>query len=66
MENQFWAVGFGLGWTVEKRVWADYDQLLRPVFSLFLKKEKFFDKDQMTKSDPKMTRSKESISPHAN
>ena len=22
-------------WTVEKRGWADYEQLLRPVFSLF-------------------------------
>ena len=34
MENQFWAVGCGLGWT-NKRVWVDYDQLLRSVFSLF-------------------------------
>ena len=35
MKNQFWAVGCGLGWTVKKRVWADYEQLLRPIFSLF-------------------------------
>ena len=35
MKNQFWAVGCGLDWTVKKRGWADYKQLLRPVFSLF-------------------------------
>ena len=35
-----WKINFGL-WAVtwagqwEKRVWADYEQLLRPVFSLF-------------------------------
>ena len=32
MKNQFWAVGSGLGWTVKKKVWAHYEQLLRPVF----------------------------------
>ena len=30
-----WAVGCDLGWTVGKKVWADFEQLLRPVFSLF-------------------------------
>jgi hypothetical protein len=35
MKNQFWAVGCGLGWTVKKKVWADYEQLLRPVFLSF-------------------------------
>ena len=34
MENQFWAVGCGLGWAVGKKVWADYEQLLREVFSI--------------------------------
>jgi hypothetical protein len=32
MKNQFWAGGCGLGWTVKKKVWADYEQLLRPFF----------------------------------
>ena len=32
MKNQFWAVGCRLGWTVKKKVWADYEQLLRPGF----------------------------------
>jgi hypothetical protein len=32
MKNQFWALGCGLGWTVKKKVWADYEQLLRPIF----------------------------------
>jgi hypothetical protein len=33
MTNQFWAVGWaGL---VKKKVWADYEQLLRPVFLSF-------------------------------
>ena len=32
MKNQFWTVGCGLGWTVKKKVWADYEQILRPVF----------------------------------
>ena len=41
MESQFWAVGCGLGWLVGKKVWADYEQLLRPVFSLF-RGQKFF------------------------
>jgi hypothetical protein len=35
MKNQFRALGCGLGWTVEKKVWADYEQLLRPVFLSF-------------------------------
>jgi hypothetical protein len=35
MKNQFWAVGCGLGWTVKKKVWADYEQHLRPVFFKF-------------------------------
>ena len=32
MKNQFWAVGCGLGWTVKKKVWTNYEQLLREVF----------------------------------
>jgi hypothetical protein len=28
-------MGCGLGWTVKKKVWADYEQLLRPVFLSF-------------------------------
>ncbi len=46
MKNQFWAVGCGLGWTVKKKVWADYEQLLRPVFSSFYGQkinQKFFE-----------------------
>ena len=35
IENQFWAVGCGLGWNVGKRVWADYEQLFWAVFSIF-------------------------------
>ena len=35
MRNRFWAVGCGLGWAVLKKVWADYEQLLREVFSTF-------------------------------
>jgi hypothetical protein len=35
MKNQFWAVGCGLGWKVKKKVWADYKQLLKPVFLSF-------------------------------
>ena len=31
-------VGCGLGWTVLKNVWADYEQLLREVFQLFVVK----------------------------
>ena len=42
MKNQFWAVGCGLGQTVEKRGLADYEQLLRPVFSLFRCQKKNF------------------------
>ena len=43
---KIWAVGCGLGWTVLKKVWADYEQLLREVFSTFCgqkKKENFFE-----------------------
>ena len=44
-EMKIWAVGCGLGWTVLKKVWADYEQLLREVFSTFCgqkkKKKKF-------------------------
>ena len=39
MKNQFWAVGCGLGWTEKKKVWADYEQLLRPVFLVFMDKK---------------------------
>ena len=28
-------LGYGLGWTVKKKVWADYEQFLRPVFLSF-------------------------------
>ena len=28
-------LGCGLGWTVKKKVWADYEQLLRPIFLSF-------------------------------
>ena len=42
MKNQFWAVGCGLSWTVGKRVWADYEQLLRPVFHFFSVKKFIF------------------------
>ena len=43
MKNRFWAVGCGLSWAVGKKVWADYEQLLREVFSTFCgqKKKKF-------------------------
>ena len=43
-EMKNWAVGCGLGWTVLKKVWADYEQLLREVISTFCgqKKKKFF------------------------
>ena len=30
MKNQLWAVACGLG--CEKNIWADYEQLLRPIF----------------------------------
>ena len=44
-EMKIWAVGCGLGWTVLKKVWADYEQLLRVCFSTFCgqkkKKKKF-------------------------
>jgi hypothetical protein len=35
MKNRFWAVGCGLGWAVGKKVCADYEQLLREIFSTF-------------------------------
>ena len=37
---KIWAVGCGLGWTVLKKVWADYEQLLREVFSTFCGQKK--------------------------
>ena len=37
---KIWAVGCGLGWTVLKKVWADYEQLLREVFSTFCGQQK--------------------------
>ena len=40
MKNRFWAVGCGLGWAVVKKVWADYEQLLREVFSTFCGQKK--------------------------
>ena len=40
MKNRFWAVGCGLGWAVGKKVWADYEQLLRDVFSTFCGQKK--------------------------
>ena len=44
MKNQFRVVGCGL-WSGQdceiKKVWADYEQLLRPVFSLFWGQKKF-------------------------
>ena len=46
MKNRFWTVGCGLGWAVGKKVWADYEQLLREVFSTFCgqkKKKNFFE-----------------------
>ena len=45
MEMKIWAVGCGLGWTVLKKVWADYEQLLRVGFSNFCgqKKKKNFE-----------------------
>ena len=45
-EMKIWAVGCGLGWPVLKKVWADYEQLLREVFSTFCgqkRKKKFFE-----------------------
>ena len=44
-EMKIWAVGWCLGWTVLKKVWADYEQLLREVFSTFCgqKKKIFFE-----------------------
>ena len=43
-EMKIWAVGSGLGWTVLKKVLADYEQLLRVGFSTFCgqKKKKNF------------------------
>ena len=40
MKNRLWAVGCGLGWAVGKKVWADYEQLLREVFSTFCGQKK--------------------------
>ena len=40
MKNRFWAVGCGLGWAEGKKVWADYEQLLREVFSTFCGQKK--------------------------
>ena len=40
MKRRFWAVGCGLGWSVVKKVWADYEQLLREVFSTFCGQKK--------------------------
>ena len=39
-EMKIWAVGWGLGCTVLKKVWADYEQLLRLVFSTFCGQKK--------------------------
>ena len=39
-EMKSWAVGCGLGWTVLKKVWAHYEQLLREVFSTFCGQKK--------------------------
>ena len=41
-EMKIWAVGCGLGWTVLKKGWADYEQLLREVFSTFRGQKKVF------------------------
>ena len=41
-EMKIWAVGCGMGWTVLKKVWADYEQLLREVFSTFCGQKKNF------------------------
>ena len=39
----FYGIGcVGRGWAVLKKVWADYEQLLRPVFSLFRGQKIFF------------------------
>ena len=35
MKNQFWAVGWGLGWTAKNKVWANYEQLLKLIFLKF-------------------------------
>jgi len=46
-EMKIWAVGCGLGWTVLKKVWANYEKLLREDFQLFVfkkKKKKIFEK----------------------
>ena len=40
MKNWLWAVGCGLCWAVVKKVWADYEQLLREVFSTFCGQKK--------------------------
>ena len=51
-----WKINFGL-WAVawagqwEKRVWADYEQLLRPVFSLFWGQKIFFWKHHSVRTE---------------
>ena len=39
-EMKIWTLGCGLGWTVLKKVRADYEQLLREVFSTFCGQKK--------------------------
>ena len=39
-EMKIWAVGCGLDWTVLKKVWADYEQLLSVCFSTFCGQKK--------------------------
>ena len=41
INSGLWAVGCGLGWTVKKNVWANYEQLLRAFFSTFCGQNKF-------------------------
>ena len=43
-EMKIWAVGCGLDWTVLKKVWADYEQLLREVISTFWEELFFLEK----------------------
>ena len=42
INSGLWAVGCGLGWTVLKKIWADYEQLLRVDFSTFCGQIFFF------------------------
>ena len=46
INSGLWAVVWAGLWN--KRVWADYDQLLRPVFSLFLSQKFFFNSFEYT------------------